>query len=453
MNNVHAFIDTVRDMPAVGNNYHQDSLNISKTVSFQGMKPWLVHYRVTHLFDYRWFETGAYEWHLQRLNALNNNNKLIIESKIKIHVDDILTYINHHPEQGVVIDSAQHLFNPLFHSLPETGSLLDYTCTKMQLTENYLPCKTKRPEIISLLTSTTTYTLIVGIYDVFIDKCGTISTQIAQFLKQDCSNSDTTAETIHYNELIHVVGMHMTNPAYFVAHFLPKIIRLLAVTPETALLLLPLNVQIIREYVDLLVNRGLLDKNRTRLVNYESNKFYHVDVVYYFDDAPSTLSANSHYHRSNMQLLHRTLSDDLVMKSRDLIIVIKSRAKMASNYNSLIQIIHQLVLPDDLNYLQVHEFIANEGNVNEHIRQFQRARIVIGIHSEELVNIVYCKPGTHLVEIGYEHMSDMYFKIATHSDHKYWLAIGHGETSETIHVDIDDFRNILVKLYNEIDVG
>ncbi|CAF0773499.1 unnamed protein product [Didymodactylos carnosus] len=451
-NDVYEYIDDVKDISIFATDNYHGPYNISKTISFKNMKSWLVLYCITHLFDYRWFETGAYEWHLQRMYALNNNKKLTTGIKSKIFVNDILTYLNHHLEQGVIIDSAQHLFNPLFHPMPQTGSSLDYTCTEMKLTDSYLPCKTRRPEIVSLSSLTTTYTLTAGIYDAFIDTCGTIYTQIAQFLKRDCSNSVITTKTSHYNELINVINVHMTNPTCFVVQILPKIIRLLAVTPESALLLLPSNVKIIEEYVNVLIERGLIDKNRTRLINYESNKIYHANVVYHSENAPyTTILEQYRYHRSDMQLLHRTLSNVLVQKSRDLIIIIKSHTKVVSNYNNLIQTINQVILPGNFDYLKIQEFIANEGHINEHIKQFQRARIVIGIHGDELVNIIYCKPGIHVIEIGHEQMSDVYFQIATHSNHKYWLAIGHKETEEKIFVDTADIRNILLKLYSEID--
>ena len=69
--------------------------------------------------------------------------------------------------------------------------------------------------------------------------------------------------------------------------------------------------------------------------------------------------------------------------------------------------------------------------LHEHIEMFHRAAVVIAPHGAGLSNLIFCREGTAVVEIGFDssrgmQLDDMYFQLSLGLRLRYWLIIGRG---------------------------
>jgi hypothetical protein len=337
------------------------------------------------------------------------------------------TAIHHHPERGLFLDTAPDPVQALFTPLPRTSIPLHEACQQYAYLNDWYPCST-RAEMIGALPfqSLATYVL----YDVTIGKCEHRSASI----------SSSKEQTIHYNEYIYLFDSrkHLTNMTSFVRHILPRFVRLLALVPNTSMILLPyLNTkQFIRSYIDILMKRGLLSKNQNRFIEYNASVNYHGNAVY------STISP-----RSDLLLLNRVLSPTKDLSRRELILIIYDKFDDIS-YDRIIQTIHQFDLPADFEYLTIYEYKDTTYNLTKISDLFSRSLIVIGKHTDILSHIVWCRSGTHIIEIAQTPMTTVYYEMSIELHLTYWLAM----TNRMNQIDTIDFRNLMLKLLTNIDV-
>ncbi|CAF4379136.1 unnamed protein product, partial [Adineta steineri] len=196
---------------------------------------------------------------------------------------------------------------------------------------------------------------------------------------------------IHYDEIIYLFDsqQQIINETYFVKEILPRLIRLVALVPETAYILLPyLNIKIyINQYIDILIQRGVIN-NKKRLIQYNSSQIYHANVIY------STSSP-----RSDLILLNKILLDQKKLSTRrELILIIRNNLDDYS-YNEIVQVIHQFELPEDYKYLHIEEYKEESYNLTQIQNLFRQSRIIIGMPTDILSHIVWCQPRTHIIEI------------------------------------------------------
>lgn len=81
-----------------------------------------------------------------------------------------------------------------------------------------------------------------------------------------------------------------------------------------------------------------------------------------------------------------------------------------------------------------------DGQLEDHIRMFQRASTVVGPHGAGFSNLVFCHPGTRVVEIGWDgkagmEMDNMYARVSASLDLDYRLVIGRGNYNGRISLD------------------
>lgn len=80
--------------------------------------------------------------------------------------------------------------------------------------------------------------------------------------------------------------------------------------------------------------------------------------------------------------------------------------------------------------------------LHEHVRVFNRAAVVLGRQGPGFSNLVFCNPGTGVIEIGHDgpqvHMDAMHFRLAIGLRLRYWLILGKGRHDADLVVDVPD---------------
>ena len=420
-NDIHLFIDRIRDIAILDQN---TVFNITFNLTGNDIPKWLNHYEISHLFNFYWLQNGAYLWHLQRMMDFKQiaSDTKRISYQIFLETFDqtnVFDYLHHHPEYGIVIDTASDPIQPLFSPLPQSDLPLEKTCEQFEWLKNLYPCTT-RSEMISSFSFKPLITY--ALYDVTIQY-----------------KHSSTLNTIHYDEIIFLFDnqQETTNETYFIKQLLPRLIRLLALVPTTALILFPYSNTTkvyINQYIDILIERKLInDKNR--FIPYNSNQIYHTNVVY------STSSP-----RSDIILLNKILIGDKPPARRELILIVRKNFDDTS-YHEIIDTIEQFELPEAFEYLHVHEYTEELYDLNQISHLFRQARIVIGMPTDILSHIVWCLPHTHIIEIIQKTMTTDYYEISLQLRLNYWLTIA----TKTNKIDIIDFRNLMMKVFTDID--
>jgi hypothetical protein len=413
-NNAEVIINRIQDIPIP--NQHV-LFNITHQITIDGIPNWVNQYKISHLFDFYWLQTGGYKWHLQQmmdLKYLPPNKKAYIHNKTSI-----LKYLYHHPDFGVIIDTAPDPFQPIFSPLPQTSSSLNETCQRLELSNHWYPCY-RRSEVIS--SSIFKPLLTYGLYDIPI------------------SLSSSAPKHVHYDEIIYLFDnqFEIMNETFFVTQILPRLIRLLALVPQTAVFLsrhLNSKIKYVNQYMDILIQRGIL-ADRKRLIKYNSETNYHAHVVY------STSSP-----RSDLILLQHILVGNQTSIRPELILIIRNNLDNNS-YNEIVQTINQIELSSNFDYLRIHEYNEKSYSIKQITHFFRQALVVIGMSSHILSHIVWCLPGTHIVEIGQTTMTTDYYEISLQLKFHYWLAL---TTKTTNQIDLIDFRNLMMKLFSYIE--
>ncbi|CAF4682100.1 unnamed protein product [Rotaria sp. Silwood2] len=146
-----------------------------------------------------------------------------------------------------------------------------------------------------------------------------------------------------------------------------------------------------------------------------------------------------------MQSVHKVfVSEELSDEERNLILIVRrapGEPRAITNHDDLVKLVEKNILESKHN-LQMYIFTA-QGHVREHIKIWQKARIVVAPHGAGLFNVMWCKPGTDIIEIGYDEgwpMPEMYFEMASHCGHRYWLVKGTGKYSKPITADLVDLQ-------------
>jgi len=376
---------------------------------------WIDQYKISYLFNFYWLQTGGYKWHLEKM--MNFKNIPTNKQTYFHNLSYIFNYLYHYPEYGVIIDTASDPFQPIFSPLPQTSSSLNETCIRLEISNHWYPCYTKSEMISSFIFKPL---ITYGLYNIIIGV--------------------SSSEDIHYDEIIYLFDnrLEKLNETFFVTQILPRLIRLLALVPQTAVILSPYfnsKIKYVNQYIDILIQRGLLN-DRKRLIKYNSEKSYHAYVVY------STSSP-----RSDLILLHHILMGNQSSIRRELILIIRNNLKIES-YNEIVQTINQLELPSDLEYLHIHEYNEKSYSIKQISQLFRQALIVIGMPSHTLSHIVWCLPDTHIIEIGQKNMTTDYYDISLQLKLNYWLAV----TTKTNEIDLIDFRNLIMKVFTYLHV-
>lgn len=413
------FIDQIREIIIIDQKL---SFNINYSFTLDGIPTWLYRYGITYLFNFYWLQNGAYQWHLQRLFDLKHsvtNMTQKFQQRIPKDFHRIYTfdYLNHHPEYGIVLDTALDPIKPLFSLLPQANMPFKKICQFSPQLHNLFPCQTRtKPIVSSSIQPLITYAL----YDTTIDLS---------------KNSTTTKIVTHYDELIFLFDLidQPIDQMIFIRQILPRLIRLLALVPESSKVLLP-NVNsntYISQYLDVFIERGLIN-DRKRFIPYNSSEIYHANVIY------STSSP-----RDDLILLHRILIGSQPISKPELILIIRQNLD-DDNYGKIVQTIDLMEFPDEL---RIHEYNATQFDVKYFGVLLQQARLVIGMSTELFSHLVWCQSRIDIIEILQKTMTTDAYEISLQLQLNYWLV----RTTQTNQIDMIDFRNLMMKIFMNIN--
>jgi hypothetical protein len=392
-------------------------------LNIDGIPKWLNQYRITHLFNFYWLQNGAYLWHLQRMFDLKHSSINMTKYFHQIYLENsnqtnIFDYLNHHPEYGLILDTAFDPIQPLFFSLPKTSLSFEKICANSSWFNDWNLCKI-RPEIQPLFSFKPLITY--ALYDVTIEV-----------------QNSTNEKINHYDELIFLFDSkrHLTNETIFIRQVLPRLIRLLALVPESSMILLPyLNTKgYVSQYLDVLIERGLIN-DKKRLIEYNANETYHSNAIY------STSSP-----RSDVILLNRILLGDKPPVRRELILILRQDLD-DNSYSQIVETLNLFEFPEDLSYLHIQDYNEQTYDLKQIGSLFQQARIIIGMSTHLLSHIVWCQPYTHIIEIIQKTMTTDYYEISLQLQLNYWLVM----TTKMNRIDIIDFRNLMMKVLADTD--
>jgi hypothetical protein len=187
---------------------------------------------------------------------------------------------------------------------------------------------------------------------------------------------------------------------------------------------------------------------RDRVLPYDNKKIYGAKVVYRTENWPyltGDLYGKYAHDRTDMETVHKAfISEELSDNERNLVIIVKREhgaERALSNHNDVVKLIEKTISIRQHN-LTSYTFKAI-GHVRDHIKVWQKARIVIAPHGAGLFNVMWCKPGTAVIEIGFKvggPLPEMYFEMASHCGHPYWLVKGEGDRSKEITADLEDLQ-------------
>jgi len=452
-------------------------LIISSGLNNSNINDFLQYYRrntVKDLFDFIWLKNGAYSWHQNVLQKHKCNLQLNrINTPIQgdgVVVTDILNHLLLNPCDGVIVDSALYLTNPVDLKYPLNG-LFNFPglCKILNISESWLFCSSWNNSLaIRNILPSSKRSLTVGIYNSLIDNgksChaevpGTIFNANATYYfqrwtKKSCYKDFISLSTmyhsssiIYYHEIINPLGAYYDQPGHFIPEILPRLIRTLLVVPSTSILLIK-NKGFIKEFMDILIDLSIL--NTSRVVNYDKQYLYHANVVYRSEAYPYlTGNTTSYhlYHRTDMELVRRLLAPVIPTSQRLYIVLIRRRPgpRELVNFDEVFTLLQTLPF---LPFWEIKIFSAVNGTVREYIELFRRAVVVIGVHGAGLANIVFCAPGTHVIEIGYDRgmaLPDMYAQMSMHLDLNYWLVAGYGAYDNAVAVDFEDLETVFHRI-------
>ena len=393
-------IDRIRDVAVRAK--QSFSVNVTYHLTANYPPKWIEQYRLRQFFNFHRLQNGAYRWYLQRLLDMQVH---VDEPRMNLpgqvfheHFDrqQTFVYLQHHPERGVVIDSAPDPVQALFAPLPRADVPLENLSTEFRWLRQWYPCHTRLERIHSEPWSPSiTYALCnVTIDDGF---------------------RSPSSQTHHSNESIHLVHSEQqaSTQLGFVRQFLPRLIRLLALVPSTAPMLVPfLNTNVyIGQHLDILVERGLV-ANKQRFISYNASVRYHADAVY------STSTRTHSHHR-------RTAARNGVRRHRSSHWHVPIFRRVRSSAHLSIQERIE-------SYQTNRRFISTSSHRRRHAHRS---------------SLVWCQPDTHMIEIIQEHMTADYYEMSLQLNLHYWPA----SVTRTKQIDTVDFRNVMLKVLTNMD--
>ena len=447
---------------------------------------WVLRSQCAELFDWSWHYTGDYERyrHLMatpafRVERSPSSPPSAAELSAAVTVNDVLSYLQQsaHRSEGLIVDFFRQLPNPEPHPLPRARDF-QASCRALHLdgTDGWAMCTRRQDELNEWLPATT-HALTAAFFSAYVDagSCnelvpGTVFTAKATFHMQrwtnsPCHNAPLTALSPshtalrHFTELIDTVGTYLSATGHFAPQQLPRLLRSLAVCPQSAMVLVAEG-GIASQLLDVLVERGLV--SRQRLVPFAPRTVYHADVLYRSESFPylQQYKYNHYAHdRTDMELVHRSLVDDVDARQRSLVVVVRrasGAARALAEHSRLVDEIRaSLAARPGLSHLSVVEFTAS-GHVRDHIALFRRAVVLVGPHGAGMLNLYWMQRGSHVVEIGYDsgmRMPEMYAEMAIHSSHQYWLVQGRGDYDGQIRIDWDDWSWSWQQLTHELEIS
>ena len=265
-------------------------------------------------------------------------------------------------------------------------------------------------------------------------------------------------KTIHRYDAIATTLQHYYKSAgHWPAEQLPSLLRFLKELDQDVKILVSINdCKLCRKYINELVRLGVL-KSQDRLINWEGSKQDHSHVYFgkrVFHHYPWPWEDGQNPYRAavlrgpqDLELVRSTflgrIPEKIVPASDGKIVVIQRIESRRHTINH-----DKLVLDLRKIYSNVVIFSTPGDTLQEDVEVFRDASAVIAVHGAGLMNMLWCSPGTVVVEVCYTSgmpCPDMYYFMAVNLQLDYYVSVGSGDYNGGVSVDVADITLLLKK--------
>lgn len=265
-------------------------------------------------------------------------------------------------------------------------------------------------------------------------------------------------KTIHRYDAIATTLQHYYKSAgHWPAEQLPSLLRFMKELDQDVKILVSINdCKLCRKYINELVRLGVL-KSRDRLINWEGSKQDHSHVYFgkrVFHHYPWPWEDGQNPYRAavlrgsqDLELVRSTflgrIPEKIVPASDGKIVVIQRIESRRHTINH-----DKLVLDLRKIFSNVVIFSTPGDTLQEDVEVFRDASAVIAVHGAGLMNMLWCSPGTVVVEVCYTSgmpCPDMYYFMAVNLQLDYYVSVGSGDYDGGVSVDVADITLLLKK--------
>tara|TARA_B100001758_G_scaffold247914_1_gene268472 strand:- start:9784 stop:12132 length:2349 start_codon:yes stop_codon:yes gene_type:complete len=258
-------------------------------------------------------------------------------------------------------------------------------------------------------------------------------------------------KTIHRYDAIATTLQYYYNAAgHWPVEQLPALLRFLKELDDDVKILVSMNdCKICRKYINELLRLGILN-SRDRLVNWEGSR-QDPSHIYFgkrvFHHYPWPWEDGENPHRGavlrgsrDLELVRTTIlghNPGKVTPTSDGKIVVIQRMenrRHAINHD-------ELVLDLRKTYSNVVIYSSPKDTLQEDVEVFRNASAVIAVHGAGLINMLWCSPGTVIVEVCYTTgmpCPDIYYFMAVNLQLDYYVSVGSGDYNSGVRVDVAD---------------
>ena len=236
---------------------------------------------------------------------------------------------------------------------------------------------------------------------------------------------------------------------HFVHETLPKVLWLLRELPLDVAIVAPRSSST-EKYYRLLAENGL---NVSRIIPFQNiassvlfaQKIFFVGEWPFLhqEGNPNAAGEPTEYPHELMRLVHNAFKQTRRLNHDRNVILVIDRGHQARNileHGSMLALIREIYEPEGflVRTFSEADFAAP---LATHRDMFNSALVVVGPHGAGFSNIVFCEPGTAIIEIGFDRVEDMfmdemYYQLALGLHLRYWLVLGQGSYRSAISVDI-----------------
>jgi len=268
--------------------------------------------------------------------------------------------------------------------------------------------------------------------------------------------SASTTISAHYQRLATAIFPYLDAPGHFPHETLPKVLWLLQTLPADVPVLAPWTPWTQR-YYDALEANGV-DTSRIVPFTPSSRSVVSVDTLYttiewpYCDQGenPNHGGEPSEYPYEIMSSLRASIVPKSLTSATVKTLLIIDRGKRVRSLIQHAQLVERLKQTYESSGYIVEEFgpAVLDAPLREHIEMFNRAAVVIAPHGAGLSNLIFCREGTAVVEIGFDsskgmQLDEMYFQLSLGLHLRYWLIMGRGSYVGKIDANVDDVLRVV----------
>ena len=221
---------------------------------------------------------------------------------------------------------------------------------------------------------------------------------------------------------------------HFPHEVLPRLLYLLKHVPHRCPILVAVN-NFVQRYLDLLP-----PYQQKRILAWKGHgTVYSAARVYVANEGPYCHEPNPHnggmstfFQPYIMKFPRQVMATHVLVKPNSILLMQRTGSRKYLQHDDLMKALQS-------KNKDVQVFNA-EGDLKNHIALFAEAEVVIGPHGAGFSNLIFCRPGTLVVEIGWDgkvgmEMDNMYARVSESLGLEYRLVVGHGTYNGTISVD------------------